>query len=171
MNSKKALILIVCILLLGSMPVFAQGDRGKAELKAGGGSITIDYGRPSLKGRDMLSMLQVGSSWRMGMNMATVLTTPVDLSFGAVKVPAGSYSLWLKRATADSFELVFNSQTGQWGMQHDTSKDLFSVPMKKDAQSSSTETFTIELKSASGGGTLVLDWGNTLISADFKFAQ
>jgi len=171
MNSKKALILIVCILLLGSTPVFAQGARGKAELKAGDGSITIDYGRPSLKGRDMLSQLAVGSFWRMGSNMASVLTTPVDLAFGNVKVPAGSYSIWLKRAAADSFEMVFNSQTGQWGMQHDVSKDLYTVPMKKETQSTSTETFTIDLKSAPEGGTLVLDWGNSLMSAAFKFAK
>ena len=171
MNSKKALVLIVCIVLLGLTPVFGQGARGKAELKAGDGSITIDYGRPELKGRDMLSQLQVGQFWRMGSNMASVLTTPVDLAFGNVKVPAGSYSIWLKRASAESFELVFNSQTGQWGMQHDASKDLYSAPMKKESQSTSTEIFTIELKSASGGGKFVLDWGNTLLSADFKFAK
>ena len=119
----------------------------------------------------MLSQLQVNQYWRMGSNAATVLTTPVDLTFGDIKVPAGSYSLWLKRAEEESFELVFNSQTGQWGTQHDVSKDLYGAPMKRETQSTSTEIFTIELKSAPGGGTLVLDWGNTLLSADFKLAK
>lgn len=169
MNSMKALGLIACILLLGLTPLFAQGGRGKAELKAGDGSITIDYGRPSLKGRDMLSMLEPGSFWRMGSNQASVLKTPVDLTFGSVKVPAGEYSIWLKRTGADTFELVFNSQTGQWGLQHDVSKDLYAAPMKKEAQSNSTETFTIKLKPAANGGTFILDWGNTLLSADFQF--
>lgn len=171
MNSKKALVLIVCILLLGSTPVLAQGARGKAELKAADGSITIDYGRPSLKGRDMLTQLQVGQSWRMGSNMATVLTTPVDLNFGAIKVPAGAYSLWLKRVDPKSFELIFNSQTGQWGTQHDVSKDLYGAQMKEETPSTSTETFTIELKPTSKGGTLVLEWGTTLLSADFEFEE
>ena len=49
-------------------------------MKAGPGAITLDYGRPSLKGRDMLAQLQEGTFWRMGRNEATVLTTPVDLS-------------------------------------------------------------------------------------------
>jgi hypothetical protein len=169
MNSMKALGLIACILLLGLTPLFAQGGRGKAELKAGDGSITIDYGRPSLKGRDMLSMLEPGSFWRMGSNQASVLKTPVDLTFGSVKVPAGEYSIWLKRTGEDTFELVFNSQTGQWGLQHDVSKDLYAAPMKKEAQSNSTETFTIKLKPAANGGTFILDWGNTLLSADFQF--
>ena len=169
MNSKKALGLITCIFLLGLTSMFAQGNRGNAELKAGNGSITIDYGRPSLKGRDIMAMLEIGSYWRMGSNQATVIKTPVDLTFGSVKVPAGIYSLWLKRAGQDSFELVFNSQTGQWGTQHDVSKDLYAAPIKKETKSASTETFTIELKSAANGGTIVLDWGKNLLSADFHF--
>ena len=48
----------------------AQAVRGKAEMKAGAGAITVDYGRPSLKGRDMLSQLQDGASWRMGMPLS-----------------------------------------------------------------------------------------------------
>ena len=73
----------------------------------------------------MLSQLQVGQFWRMGMNQAAVLSTPVDLTFGSTKVPKGAYSLWLKLAAPDKFELVFNTQTGQWGMQHDAAKDVF----------------------------------------------
>jgi hypothetical protein len=48
----------------------------------------------------------------MGMNEATVFTTPVDLSFGATTVPKGSYSLWLKKEGA-KYLLIFNSETGQ----------------------------------------------------------
>ena len=120
MNFKKALLSLVCVAL--AVSCFAQmkmPPRGKAELSAGTGSITVDYGRPELKGRDMLSQLQVGQFWRMGMNQAAVLSTPVDLTFGSIKIPKGAYSIWLKLAAPDKFELVFNSQTGQWGMQHD----------------------------------------------------
>ena len=171
MNLKKALVLLVCVGLATSC--FAQmkmAPRGKAELSAGTGSITVDYGRPELKGRDMLSQLQAGQFWRMGSNMATVLNTPVDLTFGSTKIPKGAYSLWLKLAAPDKFELVFNSQTGQWGTQHDPSKDVFQVPMKKAALPSSVETFTLELKGAPKGGVFILNWGTTALSTDFQFA-
>ena len=95
----------VCVAMLSAFlvaPAGAQAERGKAELKAGSGAITVDYGRPSLKGRDMLSQLKEGTFWRMGMNQATVLTTPVDLAFGATKVAKGSYSLWLKKTGESS---------------------------------------------------------------------
>ena len=167
MNRKKTLILTVCILL--AVSCFAQMQRGKAEMKAGDSSITIDYGQPALKGRDMLSQLQVGQFWRMGNNMATVLKSPVDLTFGSTAVPKGDYSLWLKRATQKEFELVFNTQTGQWGMQHDVSKDAYSVPMKKEGLSDSVEVFKIDLNESPNGGILALSWGTTKLTAEFKF--
>jgi hypothetical protein len=169
MNFKKALGLMLCICLAAS--AFAQFQRGKAELKAGSGAITIDYGQPSLKGRDMLGQLPVGSFWRMGNNQATGIKTPVDLTFGSIKVPAGNYSLFLKRAAADKFELTFNSQTGQWGMQHDASKDLFFVPLTKEALPSPVEILLIELKDAPKGGIFSLSWGTTKLSAEFQFAK
>ncbi len=169
MNFKKALVLIGCVLF--AVPCFAQGNRGKAELKAGSGSITIEYGRPSLKGRDMLSNLKVGDFWRLGMNQATVISTPVDLIFGSTKVDKGSYSLFLKRSAEDKYELVFNSQTGQWGTQHDQSKDICQIPLEKESLSSPNEEFTIELKDAPKGGMLELSWGNTKLMANLQFAR
>ncbi len=169
MRLRKTLAWMICILFVVS--VFAQGTRGKAELKAGAGSITVDYGQPALKGRDMLSKLEVGQSWRMGSNQATVINTPVDLSFGSVKVAKGTYSLFLNRTAPEKYELVFNSQTGQWGMQHDASKDVYRVPLKKDSPSNPVEVFQIELKSAPKGGVFELSWGATKLSTDFQFAQ
>ncbi len=153
-----------------AQPAGAQAERGKAEMKAGAGAITVDYGRPSLKGRDMLSQLQEGTFWRMGMNQATVITTPVDLSFGATRVPKGAYSLWLKK-TGDAFQIVFNSQTGQWGTQHDPTKDVYTVAATKAALPSPVETFTIELAPAAKGGTFDLSWGATKLAAPFELAK
>jgi hypothetical protein len=170
MNSRKVLGLAVCILLAATC--LAQfGARGKAELKAGSGSITIDYGQPALKGRDMLSQLKEGDFWRMGNNQATVLKTPVDLTFGSTKVPKGDYSLWLKRTAADQFELVFNSQTGQWGTIHDASKDVYKAPLKKETVSESADVFSIKLSQAAKGGVLLLAWGTAQFKTEFQFSQ
>jgi len=165
-----AVLAAALVVSASAQPAGGPPARGKAEMKAGAGSITIDYGRPSLKGRDMLSQLQEGAFWRMGMNQATVLKTPVDLSFGSTKIAKGDYSLWLKK-TGDAFQLVFNSQTGQWGTQHDTSKDVASVDMKKTPLSSPVETLTIELTPSANGGSLDLSWGAMKLSAPFQFAK
>jgi hypothetical protein len=172
MNSKKVLAFAVFILLAATC--LAQGARGKAELKAGDGSITIDYGQPVLKdSADRLGELKVGDFWRMGNNQSTTFKTPVDLTFGSVKVPKGAYSLWLKRVKEDQFELTFNSQTGQWGTWHDPSKDVYQAPFKKEAidEKDPVKTFNIKLNSVAKGGVLVLTWGTTLFKTKFEFAQ
>lgn len=173
MTCKRVLNLFtrVLVIVLIAVPVFAQGGRGKAELKAGSGSITIDYGRPTLQGRDPLAMQKEGTFWRMGNNTSTTFTTPVDLTFGATKIAKGSYSIWLLKESADSYKLVFNSQTGQWGTQHDKTKDVAQAEIKKGTAPSSVDPFTIELKEAPGGGTFSLTWGTALLTADFKFSN
>jgi hypothetical protein len=42
------------------------------------------------------------------------------------------------------------------------------VPLKKESASSPVETFTIELKEASKGGTFVTSWGTLKLTADFQ---
>jgi len=158
------------LIALIAAPARAQGERGKAELKAGPGVITVDYGRPSLKGRDMFSQLQEGAFWRMGRNEATVLNTPADLAFGGTRIAKGAYSLWLKK-TGEAFQLVFNSQTGQWGTQHDPAKDVASVAMTKSPLTAPVETFTIALAPAPKGGTLELSWGAAKLAAPFELAK
>ena len=175
MTSRKSLLLSLCILALTllAVPSQAQGRRGKAVLNAGSGAITIDYGRPSMKGptlqgREPLEFQTVGDFWRMGTNTATSFTSPVDLTFGSTKIAKGSYSLFLLKESADSFKLVFNSQTGQWGTQHDQTKDVAQIPLKKSATPSPVDLFTIDLKEAPKGGTIVLSWGGAQLSTDFE---
>jgi hypothetical protein len=131
----------------------------------------VDYGRPLLKGRDPLTWQADGTYWRMGSNDMTTLTTPVDLMFGATRIPKGAYGLWLLKRSADSYELVFNSQTTGMGMSHDKSKDVASVPIRKESAPSPVETLTIELQKAPNGGILAVMWGTARLSTDFQVAK
>ena len=77
----KRLALLAAAVVVAA-PAFAQNPRGEAKASVAGKTVAIDYGRPSLKGRDMLGQAQVGQSWRMGADAATGLKTEADLSFG-----------------------------------------------------------------------------------------
>jgi len=174
---KKSLALGAVALLIASFSVegFGQG-RGKAELKAPAGNITVDYGRPSVKGeavsgKEPLSVPfpMPGDFWRMGNDTSTTFATPIDLTFGNLKVPKGSYSLWLHKSAPDKFELVFNSQTGKWGTEHDASKDLYKVPMTLAKLPNTVEVFTIDLKPAPKGGIFELSWGTSKLSAPIQY--
>ena len=77
MNFKKTLGLLICVVL--AVSCFAQGDRGKAELKAGAGSITVDYGRPALKGREMRASVADPGGWLGHRSLASAQTRCYDL--------------------------------------------------------------------------------------------
>jgi hypothetical protein len=107
----------------------------------------------------------------MGSNDMTTFTTPADLMFGATRIPKGAYGLWLLKLSASSYQLVFYSQTTGMGMGHDKSKDVASVPIRKEEAPSPVETLTIELKKAPDGGTFAVMWGTARLSTDFQFAK
>ena len=61
-----------------------------------GATISIEYGRPFLKGRPESQMMPAGQLWRTGADQATVLTTDKPLTFGTVKLAPGGYHLMLQ---------------------------------------------------------------------------
>ncbi len=152
--------------------VFAQGNpRGKTELTVKGATVTIDYGRPSLHGRtveEMLAKLPAGGFWRLGADSSTTFTTSGDLMFGSTKVPKGVYSLWAEKGSDNSWKLVFNTQHGQWGTQHDPKLDAYKVPLKESKATKPAEEVTINLAKAGSGGMVTIEWGNMKLDADFK---
>lgn len=173
--NRRNLLVSICTLLAVCVSIPAvpaqegQDQRGKAELKSPHGTISLDYGRPALKGRDMLAKLKVGEFWRLGKNEVTLISTPADLVFGTKQLPKGTYSLWLRRTASDKFELFFNRQTTGHGMNHDAAKDVASVPMTRGALQIPVELLTIQLMPAPKGGALTVEWGNSRLNADFAF--
>lgn len=149
----------------------AQGNpRGTAKLTLNGKAISVEYGRPALKGRkveDRLGELGAGEVWRLGADKSTTFTTAADLAFGDVTVPKGEYSLWALKQADNSWKLVFNSQHGQWGTQHDPSKDVASVPLKEEKEGNA-DLVTIALEQEHGGGEVSIQWGDMELSANFN---
>ena len=159
--------LFLAIPFLSAQPP-AGPNRGVANLTLDGKTISINYGRPALKGRDLSNSVAVGTVWRFGMNEATVLKTDADLYTCCGVLKAGSYSLWAKKVGENKWELIFNSQTGKWGTDHDPLKDLISVPMKVETSKDSAEQVTITLVKTAKGGEIRCAWGTQLLAAEFS---
>jgi hypothetical protein len=162
------LSLVPVLFVAAQSTIFAQRNpRGTARYEKGGKFVMVEYGRPSLKGRDMLGQLAPGKTWRMGADKSTTLTCSADLSFGKVNIPAGSYSLWLKKTGDKAFTLVVNKSTGQWGTEHDITADLASIPLSTTQGSEKVEQFTINIKEAGKGAELQLLWDTTVMTVAF----
>jgi len=141
--------------------------RDSVKVSAGGANLSIDYGRPGKRGRPVFGgIVPYGEVWRTGANAATQFRTDKDLDFNGVTVPAGYYTLWTI-PSASGWKLVINSQTGQWGTDHDPKKDLYTIDMATAPQPSVTERFTIAIDPTPTGGVLKMTWDTTQASVPF----
>ena len=153
-------------------PLLAQGNpRATSQLTLNGKAISVEYGRPALKGRSvqqMLDQLKPGEVWRLGADKSTTFSTAADLALGGVTIPKGDYSLFARREADKSWKLVFNKQHGQWGTQHDAAQDLAAVPLKETKAAKSEEMVTISLAKEGAGGVITIQWGEMKLTAGFK---
>ena len=162
---KKMLISAVALSVGLAAIALAHNPRAKVEASFNGKAVTVDYGRPSLNGRDMLGQAIPGMVWRLGSEDATTITTAGDLMIGSEMVPAGAYSLFAQKTEA-GWDLLVNGETGQSGLAHNPEKDLFSAPLKVEKADISAEMFTITLMADGMNGTLKMQWGETALVAD-----
>jgi hypothetical protein len=150
---------IAFVLMAGVAPVMAHGaPRGEAKGTVAGKEVVIDYGRPSLAGRDMLGKAEVGTPWRMGADAPTTLTTEADLTFGAAQVPKGSYVLKATKTAPDKWALNILKKDGS---------QVTDAPFVSAKLADSVETFTIEIHSDKDKGDIELKWGVTSLKAEF----
>jgi len=140
-----------------------------AAVTLNGKQVTIDYSRPSLKGRKVgQELAPYGQVWRTGANEATTLTTEVDLNIAGTKVPAGKYTLWTLPSESD-WKLIINKQTGQWGTKYDPSQDLARIDKKKSTLPQTVEQFTISFdKKGENAADLNLDWEIICVTVTVK---
>jgi hypothetical protein len=170
---KRLWISLCALALVAWLPaaLLAQGNpRGTSKIMLKGATVSVEYGRPALKGRtveDMLAKLKPGQVWRLGADKSTTFSTGVDLKFGDVTIPKGEYSLWARREADNSWKLVFNKQVGKWGTQHDAAEDLEAVPLKETKATKSADMVTITLHKKGKGGTIAIQWGSLELGTAF----
>lgn len=149
---------------IAGVPAISPRDTVRATV--GGASLTIDYGRPAVRGRDVFSHGVLGDTiWRTGANAATQFTTTRDLVIGRDTLRAGAYSLWTRVSPDNSsYRLVFNSQTGQWGTEHHPERDVLSVPLSRVPLGAAAERLTIRLASDAHASALRIEWATTALT-------
>src|SRR6266850_3226538 len=145
-------------------PLGQLSPRDTARATIGGAEVSIDYSRPSRRGRDIFGVLEPWNKvWRTGANAATQLTTPVDLVIGGATVPAGKYTLWTLPAP-DGWTLIINKQTGQWGTEYHPEQDLVRVQAKVETLAAPVEQFTIGFEPAGAPTMIIFTWDKTRYS-------
>jgi hypothetical protein len=143
-----------------------------AAVQVAGKKISVDYYAPSMHGRRIMGgLVPFGKVWCPGANVATGLTTEADLQIGNLKVPKGTWSIWVIPGEKE-WTLIVNKQSGQHHLDYEAAEDLGKAKMMLKTLSAPVETFRIELSSSGGNkGMLSLIWETTEASIPFTVLQ
>lgn len=135
-----------------------SSPRATAEGTVGTASVSVDYGRPSRRGRQIFGgLVPFDAVWRTGANAATTLVLGGTVELGGRPLEAGTYTLYSVPAR-DGWTLVVNGQTGQWGTEYDAGRDVVRIPMEVSRPPAPVDTFTISVEGGATGGRLVFAW-------------
>jgi hypothetical protein len=148
-------------------PMGILSPRDTVRATIGAARVTIDYGRPAKRGREIFGGVEPwGGIWRTGANAATQLETSAPLVIAGKTIPAGKYTLWTvldQRAPM----LIVNRQTGQWGTEYHVDQDLVRVPLTLTRLTTAFELFTIVIEPTGDGGVLRMSWDTVAFSTPF----
>ena len=171
MNQKFFRTKMLLVLLLGCLTVVAYGQDGQPKRKSppatvkakiNGVAVTIDYSRPSKRGRQIWGgLVKYDKVWRTGANEATVFKLASSARINGELLKEGSYGLFTIPGK-DKWTIIFNSDGKQWGASaYTASKDVLRVEVPVKYDNPSVEQFTIDIDN---DGTVTLKWDTAVVS-------
>ncbi len=129
--------------------------------------ITIEYSRPSAKGRAIFAkdgLVPFGTMWRTGANAATKITFGDDVKVGDQELKKGSYALFSKPDAAAWQVMFFNYETSNAGGYGDKTA-VATLSVKPQMMNHMVETFTIDINNITNtSATIDLSWEKTMVS-------
>jgi hypothetical protein len=173
----KKLIVLAVIALSSCISVRAQiktpqpSPFQKIEQVVGLTDLTLEYSRPSMKGRAIFGdLVPFDKMWRTGANKNTMITFSEAVTIGGKEVKAGSYAIFTKPGKT-SWEVIFYNDTNNWGTpgEWDVSKvaatvnaEVYPIPMN-------IETFTMSFDDLTNNSAMLgLMWEKTYVGVKIE---
>lgn len=135
--------------------------------------VTVDYSRPSMRGRTIFgNLVPFDKIWRTGANARTKISFSTDVTVGDGTLKAGSYAIFTK-PTSSSWDVYFYTETAGGGTPQEWDESKIAAQIKVNTISMESmdmpvETFTITFDDLhSGGATLGMLWENTYVGVPF----
>jgi hypothetical protein len=174
---KKIILLFSALLLTVGIQAQIQTPQAspsqKMEQTVGLTDVTLEYSRPSMKGRTIFGgLVPYDAIWRTGANANTKITFSEDVEIGGKTLKAGSYAIYTKPGTS-SWEVFFYSDTNNWGNPAKWEEDKVAAQVTTQAypMPMNIETFTMSLDNLKNNeATLGLLWEKTYVGVPIKFS-
>ncbi len=132
-------------------------------------TVSVEYSRPSLKGRKMMgsTLVPYGQVWRTGANKIPNLKLSHDVTLEGNKVAAGTYGIFTI-PTDSNWTIILSKNEKQWGAyEYKQAEDLLRFTVKSAKMSQKLEHFTMEFTDFTPtSAKLAIRWENT----EVKFA-
>ena len=127
--------------------------------------VTITYGRPSVKGRQVFGGLEpYGEVWRTGANEATTITFSDDVLIEGEELKAGTYGLFTIPPEKGQWTVIFNNVPNQWGaFDYDSSKDALRVQVAPEEGRHMEQMMFYFENVSEDAGTCVMHWSNVKV--------
>ena len=149
----------------------APSTTASVKQPVGMAEITLDYSRPSAKGRKIMGeIVPFGAMWRTGANQPTKFTTTDSLTVAGKGLPKGTYVIMTKPGK-DAWEVMFNKNpkanaTDDKALYPEDNVVSISVPVVKTGMM--VESFTMGIGNITNtSASLDIMWENTLVSIPF----
>jgi len=148
----------------------AASPQSKIEQTVGLTDVTIEYARPSMKGRTIFGdLVPYGRLWRTGANARTRITFSDDVTVHGKELKKGTYAL-LTIPNQNQWEIIFYTEYQANGAPRelDDSKVAARFSVTPLVTSMARESFTIEVANLSNNGaTLFLLWDKVRVPINF----
>ncbi|MCZ2099925.1 MAG: DUF2911 domain-containing protein [Chitinophagales bacterium] len=146
----------------------AASQRAKFETTVGLTNVSLDYSRPSKKGRTIYGdLVPLNTMWRTGANKNSIITFSDNVKIGTSEVKGGSYAIFTKPGKT-SWDIYFYNDTENWGVPAKWDDDKVAAKVTVPVKTIPTvETFTLSIDNvANEGCTLSILWDNVGVNID-----
>ncbi|NER11475.1 Protein of unknown function [Muriicola jejuensis] len=171
---KKSIVYVLALLLAAPMMAQIQSPQpspsSKLMQKVGLTDVTVEYSRPSMKGRTVMgNLVPFDKMWRTGANQNTMITFSTDAMIGGKTLKAGTYAIFTKPG-ASNWDVYFYTDTNNWGTPQEWDEGKVAATYTAEVMKMDTpvETFTITIDDLhNNGATLGILWENTYVGVPF----
>lgn len=161
------LVLAASLVVRAQIQTPAPSPASKIEQVIGLSKVTIDYSRPSARGRAVFGdLVPYGEVWRTGANASTDITFSDDVMLNGNNVPAGTYALY-SIPNENEWTIIIYKNTELWGSGgYDQADDVVRFTAKAMKVSNKYETFTMAFSDLSDNKSAMLNimWENTMVA-------
>lgn len=131
-----AIIFLTTLTVNSQIKTPAASPSATVSQSVGLAKVTIDYSRPSAKGRRIFGdLVPFGKVWRTGANKITTIKFDDEILINGAPMKAGSYGLYTVPGRSE-WKIILNRDDKQWGAyDYDEKKDVISFmvqPLKLD---------------------------------------